>query len=356
MFRRFKRYSPPGTAPGTMQRPEGPPVASTLELIGYDSERYEAIQLAGVGELPRPEGRGVAWLNVVGHDPDVLEELRGRLDIHPLVMEDVVNVGQRPKMEDYGSYLFIIVDLLRRSEGDNGLDKEQVSLILAPGLLVSIQERPGDVFEPVRARLRASKGRIRGAGTDYLAYALIDAVVDHFFPLLEDMGEDVEELEERLVEESDTHDMAALHRLRRSLLALRKSAWPLREMLSALLRPDTELVTDDTRVFLRDVYDHAVQVIDMIETYREMVSSLIDLYLSSLSNRLNEVMKVLTVIATIFIPLSFIAGVYGMNFSHDASPFNMPELEWRYGYFFALGIMAAVAIGLLGFFRRRRWI
>jgi magnesium transporter len=279
-----------------------------------------------------------------------------RLRLHPLALEDVVNTGQRPKTDDFGNSLFVVLDLFAFGPGKNGLEREQVSLVLQEGLVLSVRERESGVFDPVRERLKADGSRMRTLPADYLAYALVDAVVDHLFPVLERFGERIEDAEEGIMEEPDPGDLNALHVLRRDLLLLRKSTWPLREVMGRLLRSDSSLIHDETRLYLRDVEDHVTLCLDIIETYREMVASLTELYLSAVSNRLNEVMKVLTIIATIFIPLSFIASLYGMNFDRNAGPLNMPELGWAWGYPFALLIMAATAGALLLFFRRRGWV
>jgi magnesium transporter len=235
------------------------------------------------------------------------------------------------------------------------LASEQISIIFGPNYVLTLQEVPGDSFDPVRERIRHGKGRIRGRGSDYLAYALIDALTDEFFPVLEHFGERVEALEDALLERPGPATLHEIHDIKRELLALRRAAWPERELLNAMMRNDSELITADTKIYLRDCYDHVVQAMDMIETYRELASGMLDVYLSSVSNRMNEVMKVLTIIATIFIPLTFIAGIYGMNFDPDRSPLNMPELRWYYGYPFSLALMAVVALALVYYFRRKGW-
>jgi magnesium transporter len=299
----------------------------------------------------------MCWVDVTGHDVAVISELGKRLEVHPLALEDVVNVGQRPKVDDYESSLYIVLDLIRWDADGTSLTKEQVSLIIQDGLLLSVRERESAVFEPIQDRIRKGVGRrIRNGAADYLGYALIDTVVDHLFPVLDRIGEQVESIEDSLLDEPTRDDLNDLHRLKRDLLLMRRSAWPLREALGSLLRGESALIGDEARLFLRDVADHVAQAIDIIETYREMASSLVDLYLSSVSNRMNEVMKVLTIIATIFIPLSFVAGLYGMNFDAGVSPWNMPELGWYWGYPMALVVMAAIAVALLVFFRRRGWM
>lgn len=347
----------PGTAPGTLRPRVEPEVPVRLRMMRWDHERLLEVDLlspAGLDEVPEEE---MCWVDIEGHDVAVIAELGDRLGVHPLALEDVVNVGQRPKVDDYGSSLFVVLDLVQSDPDGREIVKEQISLVVQEGLLLSVRERAGGVFDPVRARLRGGVGRrIRTLGADYLAYALVDTVVDHFFPVLDRIGERIEMIEDSLLTDPTREDLNHLHELKRDLLLLRRSAWPLRDAVGNLLRGDLELLGDETRVFLRDVADHVHSVIDIVETYREMASSLVDLYLSSVSNRMNEIMKVLTIIATIFIPLSFIAGLYGMNFDPSASPWNMPELDWYWGYPFALGIMLALAAGLLVFFRRRGWL
>jgi len=292
----------------------------------------------------------VTWLNVNGvHDVDVIRQLCDHFGIHPLVQEDIVNTTQRPKLEEFDDYVYIVLRMLSREPGGE-LQSEQVSVVLARNVVISFQERPGDVFEPTRDRLRTHKGRIRKLGADYLAYALLDAVVDNYFLIFEPHGEKIEALEETLVSNPDPEHLMAIRAMKRELIFLRKSVWPLRELLAGLLRTETKLIRHQTGVYLRDVYDHTIQVIETIETYRDSVSGMLDIYLTSISNRMNEVMKVLTIIATIFIPLTFIAGIYGMNFEF------MPELKWPWAYFAVLGIMAVVAVFMAAYFRRKRWL
>ena len=352
-----RRAKPPGTAPGTLQPlPEGVTAPTTLTLVRYDDEGITEETVASAADAVRQASDGErAWLRVVGHDPAALAEMGSALAVHPLVLEDIASPGQRPKLEEGADALFAVLQVLRPA-GNGELDEEQVSLILHPRLLVTVEERENELFKPVLERLHAGRGRIRTAGLDYLAYTIVDTVVDYLFPVLDATGERLEDLEEALLESPDRSAMEGLHEVKRSLLRIRRVAWPTRELVSVLARGDAPLIGADTRTYVRDVYDHAVQVLDMVETFREMATGLVDLYLSSVSNRMNEVMKVLTIIATIFIPLGFIAGVYGMNFDPAVSPFNMPELKWRFGYPMALGIMLAVAVTMLVWFRRRRWL
>jgi magnesium transporter len=354
--REFKRYPTPGTAPGTLRAPEVARVDTVrVRVIDYDPDHLEEREVASLEECRGfPETPSVTWINVDGlTDLQLIETLGRMFHLHPLSLEDVLNCGQRPKVEDYGDYKFIVLRSLRMEDGH--LAGEQISLFLGRNFVLTFQEVPGDTFDPVRERIRQGKGMIRKSGPDYLAYALIDALIDEFFPVLEHFGERVEQLEDEVVGRPSPATLHQIHQVKRELLALRRSAWPERDLLNALLRDDSELIRPETKVFLRDCYDHVVQALDMIETYRELASGMLDVYLSSLSNRMNEVMKVLTVISTIFIPLTFIAGIYGMNFDTEISPWNMPELEWRYGYLFSLALMATVALGLVVYFRRKKW-
>jgi len=296
----------------------------------------------------------VTWVNVDGlGDAKTIAALGEIFHLHPLALEDVLHVTQRPKVEQYGEHQYIVTRMAAMAET---LETEQLSIFLGPGFVLTFQERPGDCLDPIRERIRKGQGRIRQAGPDYLAYALIDAVVDHYFPVLEEFGEHLEVLEDSVIERPDARTVSQIHQAKRDLLRLRRAVWPMRESVNSLTRDPLPLITDDTRTYLRDCYDHAVQILDIVESHREIASGLMDLYLSSVSNRMNDVMKVLTVIATIFIPLTFVAGIYGMNFSPEVSPLNMPELNWYWGYPFCLTIMAAVTVAMVFFFKRRGWL
>jgi magnesium transporter len=347
----IKRFHPPGTTPGTLTAPvEGAVSPARLSLFTYSPERLSEPPVSALSEVTAliPAGEQ-AWLRIVGHETSVLGELVSRFGVHPLVIEDVANVGQRPKVEHFDHYLFIVIDVLYF--GTNGtLGEQQVSLLLFENLLVTIEERESNLFKLVVERLRAQGGKMRQLAVDYLAYALVDTAVDYYFPTLERIGEQIDDVEEVLLDRPDRESFEELHRIKRDLLRMRKATWPLREMVGALVRTDSELMRDGTKVWLRDVYDHAVQVIDIVETFREMTQELADLYLSSVSNRMNEIMKVLTVIATIFMPLTFIVGIYGMNFR------SMPELVWRWGYPAVWVVMLLVAGGMAWMFRRRGWL
>ena len=350
---RLGRYQPPGTSPGLVSYdPEASP--SVVRAIGYGPDEIREIESLDIRDLDalRAEWR-VVWIDVVGfgRGPE-LESLREALGLHILAIEDVVNVGQRAKVEAYENELFVIG---RMASSENGTT-EQVSIFLGEGWLLTVQERAGDPFDPVRERLRQGAPRLRTRGADYLLYALLDAVVDSYFPVLDGIGDELEALEEQVFDAPTQNTAVEIHAIRRQLVGLRKSLNPHREALNTLLRDDHPLVAEDTHPFLRDVYDHALRSAELLDAYREMTGDLGATYMSAISNRMNEVMKVLTIIASIFIPLSFIAGLYGMNFDPSVSGWNMPELGWRFGYPFALGLMAAVGGGFLWYMWRRGWL
>jgi len=323
-----------------------------ITVFDYDRERYEEKELKSIEEcFPYKDRPTVTWINIVGiHQVERMEKIGNHFGIHPLIMEDILNTGQRPKMDDLEDYVFVVLKMLNYNEGDDEIDAEQISIILGQNFVISFQEREGDVFEPVRERIRKNKGRIRKKGADYLAYTLLDSVVDNYFTILEKIGERIELLEEELVENPSTQTLQEIHSLKSGMIFLRKSVWPLREVISGLARGESSLIKETTVIYLRDVYDHTIQVIDTVETFRDMISGMLDVYLSSISNKMNEVMKVLTIIATIFIPLTFLAGVYGMNFRY------MPELEWHGGYFAVLFLMVIIGLGLLIYFRKKKWL
>jgi len=343
-----KAGMPPGSVVYVGEEPLEP---ARITVIDYGPDHYEEREIDELSEVDGYRDREtVTWINVDGvHETELVEELGARYSLHPLLMEDVVSTGQRPKMEEYEGHLFMVLQMLV-AEDDGAVRAEQVSLVLGPGWVVSFQERRGDVFDALRARLRTGKSRARRAGSDYLAYRLIDAIVDNYFVILEQMGDALEDLEEAVIEEPDRETLGEVYEMKRELLFVRRAAWPVRELVNSLQRAESDLVSDETTPYLRDVYDHVVQVIDTTETYRDLVSGLVDLYMSGVSNRMNEVMKVLTVIATIFIPITFVAGIYGMNFQW------MPELGWRWGYPAVLGLMALMTVGMLAYFRRRDWL
>jgi len=347
------RRGKPGQAPGTLQ---ADPAASVprVRAIAYDVQTCEELDSVDPARLPELRGDGRRlWVNVDGlGQGQMIEQIGAAFGLHPLSLEDVVNVHQRPKVEEYEGSLFIVCRMI--TPGD-GITTEQISFFLGSDFLVTFQERGGDCFDPVRKRLRTAKGRIRHTNVDYLCYALLDTIIDEHFPIVERLGNELEDLEDETIENSQPDTLTRIHDLKRDLIVLRREIWPEREMVNRLLKDESGLIHDGTRVYLRDTYDHTVQLIDMMENYRELASGLMDLYLSTVSYQMNEVMKVLTIIATIFIPLSFVAGVYGMNFD-TKQPLNMPELSWRYGYVIVLACMLLVALGMLVYFWRKGWI
>jgi magnesium transporter len=354
--RKRMRAAPPGSMPGTLiADPEAP--KPRLRVIAYGPDGVLEKEITGAGELrehfPKAD---VTWLDVQGlGDAALIEQLGQVFGLHRLWLEDVLSTRQRPKVEHYGDVRYLVVRALERSP-ENVVETDQISIFLGPRFVVTFQERYGDCFDPLRERIRAGKGNLRTHGTGYLTYSLLDAVVDHYFPELERLGERLDALEDGLAENPTTAGLTDVQTLRRELLTLRRAVWPLREALHHLLRDQDAAFSAETRMYLNDCYDHTVQIMDLVENYREIASGLIDIYLSSLSHRMNEVMKVLTVISTIFIPLTFVAGVYGMNFDPDAGPLSMPELRWPYGYVATLALMAFVGVALLLWFRRKGWI
>jgi len=343
----------PGSAPGTLA-PTGPRRMEKvrIRLIEYDGDKLQEKELASIEEaFSVRDNPPVGWLNIDGlHDTEAMASVRDHFGLHLLVMEDVVSLGQRAKTEEYEGFLFMVLPMLSFDEETLTVETEQLSMVLGPSWVLTFQERAGDFFEPVRERLRTAYGRIRHRGADYLAYALMDAVVDRYFGILEKLGDVAEDLDLRVMDHPDSGIPRQVNHLKRELLLLRKSIWPLRDALMTLVRTESPLVTESTQVFLRDVHDHAVQIIDTVETLRDLTSSMSDLYLSMMGQRTNEVMKVLTIMASIFIPLTFMAGVYGMNFEF------MPELHLRWAYPALWVAMLAVAGGMVVYFRRKDWL
>lgn len=324
-----------------------------ITVIDYDEGNFQEKVISEIQEcFTFKDKPTVTWINVDGvHKVEIPEKIGECYAFHPLIIEDILNTDQRPKMEDFGDYIYVVLKMLNLDSRTNSIISEQISLILGPNFVISFQEgREGDVFNPVRERLRAGKGKIRKMGADYLAYSLIDSIVDNYFIILEKLGEKIESLEERLVTNPTGNVLREIHNLKREMLFLRKSVWPLREVISTMAKGESSLIHPSTGIYLRDIYDHTIHVVDTIETFRDMVSGMLDIYLSSISNRMNAVMKVLTIIATIFMPLTFLAGVYGMNFK------NMPELEWKFGYPMIVLVMLIVAVIMLYFFRKKKWI
>ncbi len=323
-----------------------------IDIIDYGPDHCSELPDATLEQcMERARAETVTWINITGiHDSGMIEAIGRHFSLHPLTIEDIVNTGQRPKAEAFPNYIFIALKMITREEASGTIGVEHVSLVLGDHYVLSFQEADGDVFTPVRERIRTAKGRIRGMKSDYLVYTLMDAIVDHYFLSIEHIGDCIEDIDDRLLAGPSPGDLRAIHRLKRDLLALRKAVWPLRDAIGGLEKGDFPLIQPETRIFLRDLYDHTIQAIDMVETFRDLLAGVHDTYLSTVSNRMNEVMKVLTIISTLFIPLTFIAGVYGMNFEH------MPELKWPWGYYAVLAVMGLVAAGMIAFFRRRKWI
>jgi magnesium transporter len=348
-----KRSKKAGLPPGTLVHiGEKKGEIPKITIMDYDEVHFQEKEVKTIEECflfkDKPT---VTWINIDGlHQVEILEKLGECYGFHPLVLEDILNTDQRPKVEDYSEYIYIVLKMLDQNNKSNEILTEQISLILGPNFVISFQEREGDVFGPIRERIRTGKGRIRKMGADYLAYALLDSIVDNYFVIMEKLGEKIEFLEEEVVKQPIPETLQTIHHLKREMIFFRKAVWPLREVIGSLERGELPLVKETTRIYLRDVYDHTIQVIDTIETFRDMVSGMLDIYLSSVSNRLNAVMKVLTIIATIFMPLTFIAGMYGMNFKY------MPELEWRWGYPAVWFVVVLISVSMLIYFKRKRWL
>jgi len=336
-------------------RPDPGAHPSKFRLFAYGPDGvFEEGDIVQATLASARRGYPVVWVDMDGlSDLGAIRGLGEEFNLHGLALEDVVNVHQRPKAEDYDYALFIV---LRMPTIGSRVGTEQMSLFVGDGFVVTFQETPGDWFESVRSRIRDPRSRLRANGPDYLAYTLIDAVVDAFFPILESLGEQLEDLEQDIMEDPRQEHIPLIHQLRRDMLMVRRAVWPMRQLINGLLRDDHPSIDAKTQVFLRDCYDHTVQLMDMVDTNREIIAGLIDMHLSAVSNRMNEIMKVLTIIATIFMPLSFIASLYGMNFDPAKSPWNMPELEWHFGYPIVITLMLLVAGGMLVYFRRKGWL
>lgn len=349
-------YHPPGTAPATLEPREGSKT-SRITLIQYDEESILEADFDSLEELlAKFDPQKVNWIDIDGlNDVELMRKLGEHFNIHLLALEDVLNTTQRPKVEHFPDHFFIVSEMIYFGEKDE-LSIEQLSMFLGEGYLITLQEECGhDVFESVRARLRAGRGFARKMKADYLAYALLDATVDHVFPVLEVVGDSIEAVEEELLDKPTRASLRKLYESKRVLLQLRRAAWPQREIFNTLIRDDTGLVRRETQVFLRDCYDHTTQIIDMIESYRDLTAGLMDLYLSSLGFRTNEIMRILTIVSVIFIPLTFLAGVYGMNFDTDMK-WNMPELRWPFGYVYFWCVCIVIVFGMLFFFKRKKWL
>ena len=346
-----KRSKKTGLPPGTLvhigERKSG---KVTVAVFRYTTTSCEELQVEQVDQLSPPADESVIWINVGGvHKVEMVETLGKQFSLHPLLLEDVTNTDQRPKLDDYEAYIFLVMKMLSLTDRKD-IAIEQVSFVLGKNYVISFQENGTDVFQPVRERLRGGKGRLRQSGADYLLYALVDAIVDQYFAVLEHIGEKIEAVQQAVVDDPKPETLNEIHALKRQLLFVRRAVWPLRDVITNLSRSDCSFLQQPTKLFFRDVYDHVVQIVDTIEILRDMVSASLDIYLSSVSYRLNTIMRVLTVITTIFMPLSFIASIYGMNFEY------MPELRSPWGYPLVLGVMAAVGVGMLVLFRNKRWL
>ncbi len=349
-----KRGSKVGLEPGTLVHIGEKKVEKVkIKIVIYNSEKIVEKELDSIDEcIPfKDQPCTNLWLNVDGLDKiEVIEKIGNCFNIHPLTLEDILNTGQRPKMEDYESYVYTVLKIMILDKEKDEIIIDQISIIFGYNYIISFQEREVDVFNPLRERLKNPASRLRKNGVDYLAYGLIDAVIDNYFLILEHFGDEIEEFEDQLLIRPSPETIKVIQRYRRDMIILRKSVWPLRELISGMQRIESEIIKDTTRIYLRDIYDHTIQVIDAVEDYRDILSSMVDIYLSSLSNKMNDIMKVLTVIATIFIPLTFVAGVYGMNFE------NMPELHWRWGYPTVMLFMAILGTTMFAYFKKKKWV
>lgn len=352
---------PPGEIPGTAVHTGIKKLDEVLLTVhDFDMDHYNAFPIKKIEKSESYlEDKSKTWIQVRGlHDINKLRTVWDYFNLHPLVQEDIVSTSQRPKIEPYPDFIFIVLRMIthkKEADGSEKLQNEQVSIVLGKNYILSFQESDEPIFEPIFKRLKVPNTSLRKLGPDYLAYALIDNIVDHYFNALDIVSESMDNLEELIFLEPKETQLQRIHALRRDLNFFRKSVWPMRDSINSLIRDESPLITDDVKVFLRDVYDHVVQVIENIEINREMVFGLIDIYMSGLSNRMNEVMKILTIIATIFIPLTFVAGLYGMNFDPEVSPYNMPELKWYFGYPMAIGLMLIMSLLMVAFFRRKGW-
>ncbi len=354
MSRFVKKTKKAGLSPGTIiftgkQKKE----KIKMEVFDYSPESVAEKQLEKIEEsFKYKENKNISWINIDGlYDTELIEKIGTYYGIHPLTLEDIVQIDQRAKIEIFDNYIFIVLKMLSFNEEKHIVEGEQIGIVLGENFVISFQEgKDGDVLDSLRERIRGGKGRIRKMGTDYLCYAIIDVIIDNYFVVLEKIGEKIEDYEERMMENPQENIIKEIYELKREILFLRKVITPLRELAMKMEHSESELITEKTDIFLRDLYDHSIQVLETVETYREMVSGLIELYLSSLSNKMNQVMRVLTTMSTIFIPLTFIAGVYGMNFEY------MPELKMKYGYFIVIGLMLIIGIGMVRYFKKKKWL
>lgn len=350
---KIKIAKPPGLSPGTLIHVgEKKEEKVKITLFEYNAEILIFKETENVDEILTPnKANTIQWINIDGlHNVEIIKKIGEHYNLHPLLLEDILHTDQRPKIEDYDSYIYIVLIMIDYNEKSEEIISEQISIILGPNFVISFQESIGDVFNPIRERIKNHKGRIRITKSDYLAYTLIDAIIDQYFIILEKIGEQLALLEEELVLYKEPTTLQKIHELKREIIFLRKAIWPVREVINILQRGLSQLINPTTFIYLRDVYDHTIQIIETIEAYRDIVSGMIDIYLSSMSNKMNQIMKVLTIIATIFIPLTFITSIYGMNFKY------MPELEWRWGYFAVWGFLILLSLFMLTIFKKRNWL
>jgi magnesium transporter len=351
--RQVKRSKKAGLPPGSLVHlGEKKTERALIWVFDYDGQHYEEKKPEQIEDCLRfKQSPTVTWINIDGlHDVGLIEKIGKHFDVHPLILEDILSIGQRPKFDDSTDLLFVVFNMLSYDDTGRSIQSEQVSVILGPGYVISFQESPGDVFDPIRERIRTGKSRIRAMGADYLMYRLMDAVIDGYFLILEKLGEQIESLEQEVIRNPDDQTLKKIYSIKQELIYLRKSVWPLREVISQIEKTSSPLITDATELYFRDIYDHTIQVMDSVEMFRDTVSGLLDIYLTSISNRLNSIMKVLTIIATIFIPLTFIVGIYGMNFKY------MPELNQRWAYPALWGVMIAVVVGMVVYFKKNKWL
>ncbi|PAU93191.1 magnesium and cobalt transport protein CorA [Aliifodinibius salipaludis] len=357
-FRRTGRHKKPGTAPGTIEHiGERHMDEIKITVHDYDEEHIDEIPISKIQKVqPYLDAPSKTWVQVQGlHDTEKLKSIWNFFDLHTLIQEDIVHTAQRPKVEVYDNCIFFVLCLLSYSKEEQKIQAEQISIVLGKNYVLSFQETDVDHFKPIINRLAIKGARIRKQNADYLMYALVDTVVDYYFNIIEHIADDIEGLEDELLQDPEDHLLNQIHKIRREIIFFRKQVWPLRDAINATIRDESQFIDNSTKIYLRDVYDHMIQVIDNIENYRDMILGLQDMYMSHVSNKMNEVMKVLTIIATIFIPLTFVAGIYGMNFDPGASPYNMPELSWYWGYPASLGGMTILALIMIFFFKRKGW-
>jgi magnesium transporter len=346
------RRAAPGLPPGTLVQPAAPQVPARATMLDFDEHRVVERELTTAEEcLPFKDDRTVTWIDVDSTGDIALLEAYGRvMGFHALMLEDILNTDQRPKFEDYGGYIYIVAKMLDYRDDRGEIEIEQLSMVLGPNYVITFQERPGDFFEPLRNRIRSSLGRVRKLGADYLAYAILDIIIDHYFVVLEKLGEKIEKLEDALSINPLPGTAQQIHALRREMIFVRRSIWPLREVVTNLQRSESDLIKESNAAYFRDLNDHIMQVTDAVDSFRDLINGMLDAYYATISTRTNAVLKVLALFSAIFMPLTFITGIFGMNFVH------FPELEWRYGFQGSIIAMGVVILAMFGFFRWKKWI